>query len=53
MTLAIVLLITIAGGLYAYVNFGLIANVGKSYLRAGEITQQVIGNVRAVQTIGG
>jgi len=40
-TLAIVPLIAIAGGLYAYVTFGLIAKVRKSYLRAGEIAQEV------------
>ena len=40
-TLAIVPLIGIAGGLYAYVTFGLIAKVRKSYLRAGEIAQEV------------
>ncbi|WJX59827.1 (ABC) transporter [Trifolium repens] len=52
-TLAIVPLIGIAGGLYAYVTFGLIAKVRKSYLRAGEIAQEVIGNVRTVQAFGG
>ncbi|CAJ2636375.1 unnamed protein product [Trifolium pratense] len=52
-TLAIVPLIAIAGGLYAYVTFGLIAKVRKSYLRAGEIAQEVIGNVRTVQAFGG
>ncbi|GAU42985.1 hypothetical protein TSUD_188580 [Trifolium subterraneum] len=52
-TLAIVPLIAIAGGLYAYVTFGLIAKVRKSYLRAGDIAQEVIGNVRTVQAFGG
>ncbi|CAL5197136.1 unnamed protein product [Lathyrus oleraceus] len=52
-TLAIVPLIAIAGGLYAYVSFGLIAKVRKSYTRAGQIAQEVLGNVRTVQAFGG
>ena len=40
-TLAIVPFIAIAGGLYAYVSFGLIAQVQKAYVRAGEIAQEV------------
>lgn len=40
-TLAIVPLIALAGGLYAYVTIGLIANVRKSYVRAGEIAEEV------------
>ncbi|XP_073219421.1 ABC transporter B family member 2-like isoform X2 [Cicer arietinum] len=52
-TLAIVPLIAIAGGLYAYVTIGLVAKVRKSYVRAGQIAKEVIGNVRTVQAFGG
>lgn len=40
-TLSIVPLIAIAGGLYAYVSIGLIARVRKSYVKAGEIAEEV------------
>lgn len=40
-TLSIVPLIAIAGGVYAFVAFGLIARVRKSYVSAGEIAQEV------------
>ncbi|TKY70039.1 ABC transporter B family member 2 [Spatholobus suberectus] len=52
-TLSIVPLIALAGGLYAYVTIGLIAKVRKAYVRAGEIAQEVIGNVRTVQAFAG
>ncbi|GAV77509.1 ABC_tran domain-containing protein/ABC_membrane domain-containing protein [Cephalotus follicularis] len=52
-TLSIVPLIAIAGGLYAYVATGLIASVRKSYVKAGEIAEEVIGNVRTVQAFVG
>ncbi|XP_028754614.1 ABC transporter B family member 2 [Neltuma alba] len=52
-TLSIVPLIALAGGLYAYVTVGLIAKVRKSYVRAGEIAEEVIGNVRTVQAFAG
>ncbi|KAK4252727.1 hypothetical protein QN277_014465 [Acacia crassicarpa] len=52
-TLAIVPMIALAGGLYAYVSFGLIAEVQKAYVRAGEIAEEVIGNVRTVQAFVG
>ncbi|TVU28082.1 hypothetical protein EJB05_19590 [Eragrostis curvula] len=52
-TLAIVPLIAIAGGLYAYVTIGLMARVRKSYVKAGEIAEEVIGNVRTVQAFVG
>nr|CAD1845041.1 unnamed protein product [Ananas comosus var. bracteatus] len=39
-TLSIVPLIAIAGGLYAYVSIGLIARVRKSYVKAGEIAEE-------------
>ncbi|XP_017230206.1 ABC transporter B family member 2 isoform X2 [Daucus carota subsp. sativus] len=52
-TLSIVPLIAIAGGVYAFVAFGLIARVRKSYVKAGEIAQEVIGNVRTVQAFAG
>lgn len=41
-TLSIVPLIALAGGLYAYVTIGLIAKVRKAYVRAGEIAEEVI-----------
>jgi ATP-binding cassette subfamily B (MDR/TAP) protein 1 len=40
-TLAIVPLIAIAGGIYAYVTIGLMARVRKSYVKAGEIAEEV------------
>nr|QVT92297.1 ABC transporter [Salvia miltiorrhiza] len=52
-TLSIVPLIAIAGGIYAYVATGLIARVRKSYIKAGEIAEEVIGNVRTVQAFAG
>uniref|UniRef100_A0A2P2K8X3 Uncharacterized protein MANES_15G186400 n=3 Tax=Rhizophora mucronata TaxID=61149 RepID=A0A2P2K8X3_RHIMU len=52
-TLSIVPLIALAGGLYAYVTIGLIASVRKSYVKAGEIAEEVIGNVRTVQAFTG
>ncbi|KAA8522036.1 hypothetical protein F0562_012650 [Nyssa sinensis] len=48
-TLSIVPLIAIAGLMYAYVATGLIARVRRSYVKAGEIAEQVIANVRTVQ----
>ncbi|XP_056855659.1 ABC transporter B family member 10 [Raphanus sativus] len=52
-TLSIVPLIAVAGGIYAYVNTGLLASVRKSYVKAGEIAEEVIGNVRTVQAFTG
>ncbi|KAL0395431.1 UNVERIFIED_CONTAM: ABC transporter B family member 2 [Sesamum latifolium] len=52
-TLSIVPLIALAGGIYAYVATGLIARVRKSYVKAGEIAEEVIGNVRTVQAFTG
>ncbi|RID52957.1 hypothetical protein BRARA_G00386 [Brassica rapa] len=52
-TLSIVPLIAVAGGLYAYVGTGLIASVRKSYVKAGEIAEEVIANVRTVQAFTG
>ncbi|KAF8027184.1 hypothetical protein BT93_E0177 [Corymbia citriodora subsp. variegata] len=52
-TLSIVPLIALAGGLYAYVATGLIARVRKSYVKAGEIAEEVIGNVRTVHAFAG
>lgn len=40
-TLSIVPLIALAGGIYAYVTIGLIARVRKSYIKAGEIAEEV------------
>ncbi|KAK3041569.1 hypothetical protein RJ639_000703 [Escallonia herrerae] len=52
-TLSIVPLIAIAGGVYAYIGTGLIASIRKSYVKAGEIAEEVIGNVRTVQAFAG
>ncbi|XP_042490859.1 ABC transporter B family member 2-like [Macadamia integrifolia] len=52
-TLSIVPLIAIAGGIYAYVATGLIARVRKSYVKAGEIAEEAIANVRTVQAFVG
>ncbi|KDP36504.1 hypothetical protein JCGZ_09330 [Jatropha curcas] len=52
-TLSIVPLIALAGGCYAYVTIGLISRVRKSYVKAGEIAEEVIGNVRTVQAFAG
>ncbi|XP_010540773.1 PREDICTED: ABC transporter B family member 2-like [Tarenaya hassleriana] len=52
-TLSIVPLIALAGGLYAYIATGLLARVRKSYVKAGEIAEEVIGNVRTVQAFVG
>ncbi|KAJ4799912.1 ABC transporter B family member 2 [Rhynchospora pubera] len=52
-TLSIVPLIAIAGGIYAYVTIGLMARVRKSYVKAGEIAEEVIGNVRTVHAFVG
>jgi ATP-binding cassette subfamily B (MDR/TAP) protein 1 len=41
-TLSIVPLIALAGGLYAYVTIGLIAKIRKEYVKAGEIAEEVI-----------
>ncbi|PIA58612.1 hypothetical protein AQUCO_00500506v1 [Aquilegia coerulea] len=52
-TLSIVPLMIIAGGLHVYVATGLIASVRKSYVKAGELAEEVIGNVRTVQAFVG
>ncbi|CAN8311937.1 unnamed protein product [Cochlearia groenlandica] len=52
-TLSIVPLIALAGLIYAFVGTGLIASVRKSYVKAGEIAEEVIGNVRTVQAFTG
>ncbi|XP_047322616.1 ABC transporter B family member 2-like [Impatiens glandulifera] len=52
-TLSIVPLIALAGGIYAYVATGLIASVRKSYIKAGEIAEEVIANVRTVHAFAG
>lgn len=40
-TLSIVPLIALAGGIYAFVTIGLIARVRKSYINAGEVAEEV------------
>lgn len=49
-TLSIVPLIAVAGGIYAYVSTGLLASVRKSYVKAGEIAEEV-GNLYNKKTI--
>ncbi|CAO2819633.1 unnamed protein product [Amaranthus hypochondriacus] len=52
-TLSIVPAIAFAGGFYAYVATGLIARIRKSYVKAGELAEEVIANVRTVQAFVG
>ncbi|CAO2838015.1 unnamed protein product [Amaranthus hypochondriacus] len=52
-TLSIVPAIAFAGGSYAYVATGLMARIRKSYVKAGEIAEEVIANVRTVQAFVG
>lgn len=52
-TLSIVPLIALAGGIYAYVTIGLMARVRKSYIKAGEIAEEVVANIRTVQAFTG
>ncbi|KAH9617304.1 hypothetical protein KSS87_010252 [Heliosperma pusillum] len=52
-TLSILPAIALAGGIYAFVATGLIARVRKSYVKAGEIAEEVIANVRTVQAFVG
>ncbi|KAL1222819.1 ABC transporter B family member 10 [Cardamine amara subsp. amara] len=52
-TLSIVPFIALAGGIYAFVSTRLIVRVRKSYVKANEIAQEVIGNVRTVQAFTG
>ncbi|CAH2038351.1 unnamed protein product [Thlaspi arvense] len=52
-TLSIVPLIALAGGMYAFVTTGLVARIRKSYVKAGEIAEEVIANVRTVQAFTG
>ena len=40
-TLSIVPLIALAGGIYAYVSIGLIAKVRKSYVKASQVAEEV------------
>ncbi|KAJ6695823.1 ATP-BINDING CASSETTE SUB-FAMILY B [Salix koriyanagi] len=52
-TLSIVPLIALAGGVYAYITIGLIAKVRKSYVKASQVAEEVIGNVRTVHAFAG
>ncbi|KAJ6806125.1 ABC transporter B family member 2-like isoform X1 [Iris pallida] len=45
--------IAISGVIYAYIATKLVAKVRKSYVKAGNIAEEVIGNVRTVQAFGG
>ncbi|KAK6119264.1 hypothetical protein DH2020_046990 [Rehmannia glutinosa] len=52
-TIPILPLIALAGGIYTYVATGFIVKVRKSYVKAGEIAEEVIGNIRIVQAFAG
>ncbi|KAJ0968043.1 hypothetical protein J5N97_024960 [Dioscorea zingiberensis] len=52
-TLSIVPLIAVSGGFFAYATTGFVARVRKSYVNAGEIAEEVIGNIRTVQAFVG
>ncbi|KAF9617406.1 hypothetical protein IFM89_036327 [Coptis chinensis] len=52
-TLSIVPFIALAGGVYAYIGTRLVERVRKSYVKAGEIAEEVFGNVRTVQAFVG
>ncbi|GLJ21858.1 hypothetical protein SUGI_0408710 [Cryptomeria japonica] len=52
-TLGIVPLIALAGGLYAFVVTGLTSRGRKAYIKAGGIAEEVIGNVRTVYAFVG
>ncbi|KAF5186151.1 Abc transporter b family member [Thalictrum thalictroides] len=52
-TISILPLMIIAGGLHVYVATGLIARVRKSYVKAGENAEEVIGNIRTVHAFVG
>ncbi|KAJ6342165.1 hypothetical protein OIU78_010154 [Salix suchowensis] len=52
-TLSMLPFIAVAGGIYAYIATTLIVNVRKSYVDASQIAQEVIGNIRTVQSFTG
>ncbi|KAI5063452.1 hypothetical protein GOP47_0021999 [Adiantum capillus-veneris] len=52
-TLSVVPLIAMAGGLYAYVLVGLTNKSQEAYVKAGEISEQVMSQIRTVYAFGG
>lgn len=52
-TISVVPLIAITGGIYAHIASGFMAEVKKSYAKAGEIAKEVIANVRTVKAFMG
>ncbi|MCO5556390.1 hypothetical protein L7F22_009938 [Adiantum nelumboides] len=52
-TLSVVPLIALAGGLYAYILVGLTNESHDAYVKAGEITEQVLSQIRTVYAFGG
>lgn len=52
-TLAIVPLIALAGGLYAFAVTGLMSRSRQAYIKAGGIAEEVIGNLRTVYAFVG
>ncbi|MCO5563019.1 hypothetical protein L7F22_016655 [Adiantum nelumboides] len=53
LTLAVVPLIAIAGGVYSYAMIDVTTNSHKAYIKAGEIAEQVVAQVRSVYAYGG
>ncbi|KAM0935671.1 putative ABC-type xenobiotic transporter [Dioscorea sansibarensis] len=52
-TLSVVPLIAVSGAIFAYATAGFVAKVQKSCVEAGEIAEEVIGNIRTVQAFVG
>lgn len=52
-TLSVVPLIAMAGGFYAYIMVGLTNKSQDAYVKAGEITEQVMSQIRTVYAFGG
>lgn len=52
-TLSVVPLIAMAGGFYAYIMVGLTNKSQDAYVKAGEITEQAMSQIRTVYAFGG
>ncbi|KAJ0968076.1 hypothetical protein J5N97_024993 [Dioscorea zingiberensis] len=52
-TLSVVPLLAVSGGIFAYTTASFIGKVRKSCVKAGEIAEEVIGNIRTVQAFVG
>eukprot|EP00250_Pteridium_aquilinum_P021625 c25182_g3_i2 orf=556-4299(-) len=53
LTLAVVPLIAVAGGVYSYAMIDVTTNSHRAYIKAGEIAEQVVAQVRSVYAYGG